>query len=66
MKENITSNNVKLTNRLFVFHELEKFEETEMSIFGSRFKILEKLKKYRSRKSERIKFLTDPSIQTFS
>ena len=59
-------NSIKLQKRLFVLHELEKFEETEMSIFGSRFQNVEELKEYRSKKSERIKFLTDPTIRALS
>ena len=68
MQNKVANNNVKLTNRLFVLSELEKFEKKEMSIFYNQFKTIEKLKEYRSRKkaSERIKFLKDQRMRDFS
>ena len=41
--------NMKIMNRLFYLRELEKFEEKEMSIFGSQFATVEELKKHRSK-----------------
>ena len=39
----------KMNNQLFILKEIEKFEETENSIYGSKFQTVDEIERYRSK-----------------